>query len=275
MRIRALLTLSVGVVLAGIAVYQVDQKLRQQQHLPSGPVAQVPAIALTKLVLARQDLPYGTRLKPEYLVEVDWPVASVPQGSFTSIKDLLGDGSEERIALRTITKDEPLLQGKVSGFGARATVATKLADGKRAASIRINDVNGVAGFVLPGDRVDILLTRQLGEDADDLVTDVILQGITVLGIDQLTDEEREKPQVARTATVEVKPEEAQKLALAMQVGTLSLALRNVGSTEQAETTRIRVSDLARSDAPAAKRQEAPTVRVRRGTETSLEAVLGR
>ena len=89
--------------------------------------------------------------------------------------------------LRAVSKDELLLQAKVSGFGGKPTVATKLTDGKRAASIRINDVNGVAGFVLPGDRVDILLTRELGDDQKDLVTDIILQGIVVIGIDQLTE----------------------------------------------------------------------------------------
>jgi pilus assembly protein CpaB len=174
-----------------------------------------------------------------------------------------------------VSKDEPLLQAKVSGFGAKATVATKLPEGKRATSIRINDVNGVAGFVLPGDRVDVLLTREIGDDNKDLVTDIILQSIVVLGIDQLTDEQREKPQVARTATVEVTPEEAQKLALAMQVGTLSLALRNIGSAEVAKTQRVRVSDLARADAPAVKRREAPTVKVRRGADkVAVETVGG-
>ena len=237
--------------------------------------AQPPAIVLTKVVLAKQDLAYGTKLKPEYLVEVDWPANAAPEGSFHAVSEILGDGTEERLVLRAVSKDEPLLQAKVSGFGGKATIATKLTDGKRASSIRINDVNGVAGFVLPGDRVDILLTREIGGEQKDLVTDIILQGIVILDIDQLTDEQREKPQVARTATVEVTPEEAQKLALAMQVGTLSLALRNVGSAEVAKTQRVRVSDLARADAPAVKRREAPTVKVRRGADkVTVETVGG-
>jgi pilus assembly protein CpaB len=96
----------------------------------------------------------------------------------------------------------------------------------------------------------VMLTRQLeGGAKKDLATDVILQNVVVLAIDQLTDEKREKPQVARTATVEVAPEDAQKLALAMQVGTLSLALRNVVATEPVVSDRVRVSDLVREQEP--------------------------
>jgi pilus assembly protein CpaB len=275
MRLRAVVTFATGLVLAGGAVYYVDQQLKLQRGLTPQAAAQPPAIALTKVVLAKQDLAYGTKLKPEYLVEVDWPASAAPQGSFPSVKELLGDGKEERIVLRAVSKDEPLLQAKVSGFGGKATIATKLTEGKRASSIRINDVNGVAGFVLPGDRVDVLLTREVGDEQKDLVTDIILQGIVVLGIDQLTDEQRDKPQVARTATVEVTPEEAQKLALAMQVGTLSLALRNIGSVETAKTQRIRVSDLARADTPTGKRRELPTVKVRRAVgNVTVETVGG-
>jgi pilus assembly protein CpaB len=137
-----------------------------------------------------------------------------------------------------------VLADKVSGFGGRDTLGETLAPGKRAFSIRVNDVSGVAGFLLPGDRVDILLTRHLDDGGNrDLATDVILQNVVVLAIDQLKDEQREQPQVARTATVEVAPEEAQKLALAMQVGNLSLALRNVVAVEPVATDRIGVSDL--------------------------------
>ena len=273
MRVRAILTFGAGLLLAGAAVYVVDQKLKLQ-GVATQAAAQPPAIVLTKMVIAKQDLAYGTKLKPEYLAEVDWPANAAPEGSFHAVSEILGDGKEERLVLRAVSKDEPLLQAKVSGFGGKATIATKLTDGKRAASIRINDVNGVAGFVLPGDRVDFLLTREIGDEQKDLVTDIILQGIVILGIDQLTDEQREKPQVARTATVEVTPEEAQKLALAMEVGTLSLALRQVGSAEMAKTQRVRVSDLARADAPAVKQREAPTVKVRRGADKVTVEIVG-
>src|SRR5262249_49270154 len=123
--------------------------------------------------------------------------------------------------------DEPLTQVKVSGFGAKPTMSRQVEMGKRAISIAINDVVGVAGFVLPGDRVDIMLTRHQGGTGAPLSTEIFLQDITILGVDQLAEQAADKPIVARTATVEVTPEDAQKLILAQQAGSLSLALRSV------------------------------------------------
>jgi pilus assembly protein CpaB len=122
----------------------------------------------------------------------------------------------------------------------------------RAVSIRVDDVSGVAGFILPGDRVDVMLTRRLEGTAPDssLATDIILQNVLVLGIDQLSDQDREKPVVARTATVAVTPEDAQKLALAQQAGTLGLALRNATSVDRVPSERVVQRDLAPNAAPA-------------------------
>ena len=272
MRLRALTTLLVGVGLAGASVFLVQQQLTNRGA--TGLVAAEPPFKTSSLVVAAADLVYGNRIGREHLRVTMWPADSVPEGGFSKVEDLLGDGSEDRIALRAITRGEPVLADKVSGFGARATLSTKLEDGKRAFSIRINDVTGVAGFLLPGDRVDVLLTRQPdgSRDRNDLVADVILQNVVVLGIDQVADESREKPTVARTATVGVTPEEAQKLALAMEVGTLSFALRNIGEAEAAKLKTVRVSDLV--DGPVKQRAlSAPagwSVRVRRGSEVSIE-----
>ncbi|MGH6896283.1 MAG: Flp pilus assembly protein CpaB [Geminicoccaceae bacterium] len=257
MRARSLLTLLIGLVLAGAAVYYVDQRLTERDVVQV--VAAEPAMALAVVVVARRDLARGDVLRADALKEMQWPANSVPVGAFASIEEILGDGSQERRARRSIVPGEPVLADKVSGFGGRDTLGETLSPGKRAFSIRVNDVSGVAGFLLPGDRIDILLTRQLDNGGKkDLATDVILQNIVVLAIDQLKDEEREKPQVARTATVEVSPEEAQKLALAMQVGNLSLALRNVVAVEPVATDRIGVSDLVEEEA------RAPTLVVLRG-----------
>jgi pilus assembly protein CpaB len=116
-----------------------------------------------------------------------------------------------------------------------------IADGMRAVTIRVNDVDGVAGFVLPGDRVDVALTRQ----ADKINTnDVVLQNIKVLAIDQMADERTDKPSIARAVTLEVSAQDAQKLALASSVGSLSLMLRRAGEAKSADTRRVTLSDLA-------------------------------
>jgi pilus assembly protein CpaB len=137
-----------------------------------------------------------------------------------------------------------------------------IADGMRAVTIRVNDVDGVAGFVLPGDRVDVALTRQ----ADKVNTnDVVLQGVKVLAIDQVADDRTDKPTVARAVTLEVHTGDAQRIALASTIGTLSLMLRRAGEAKAADTRRMTVSDLL-NGGTARQTEEAPrfaTVGVRR------------
>jgi pilus assembly protein CpaB len=243
---RALWSLLIGLVLAVVAVVGVSRMLGEQ------PEAQAP-FKVVSVVVAAHDLSFGTELDKAVLTVKDWPENSLPQGSFAKIEDVLGDGTEPRVALKPIVTGEPVLASKVTGFGAKATMSTALPEGKRAFSVRVNDISGVGGFLLPGDRVDVLLTRQIDEkerDKLDQVTDVILQNVVVRGIDQIADEDRNKPQVVKAVTLEVTPEDAQKLALAQQVGELSLALRNVATNDTAKTRSVRVRDLVNEPAPA-------------------------
>ena len=173
--------------------------------------------------------------------------------------------------MKPLDVGEPLLKTKVSGFGARASMSTVVDQTNRAFTIRVNEVTGVAGFLLPGDRVDVLLTRKPDQGSEP-VTHVILQNIVVRGTDQNADQTRDKPKISRAVTVEVTPEEAQKLALAMKVGELSLALRNAASAEEADVHMVSVADLIgekRTEGPAQTPMVA-TVRVR--TPVSLETV---
>jgi len=128
----------------------------------------------------------------------------------------------------------------VSGFGGRPTLSRQVDNGMRAVSIAVNDVVGVAGFVLPGDRVDIMLTRKVG---DTQVNEVFMQGVMVLGINQTANQQNDQPIVGRTATVEVTPEQAQKLVLAQTVGTLSFALRSIETAGTIPTRPITEADL--------------------------------
>lgn len=242
---RALWSLLIGLMLAVVAVVGVNSMLGEK------PEPQAP-FKVVSLVVAAHDLSFGTELNKAVLGVKDWPENSVPQGSFATIEDVLGDGTEPRVVLKPIVTGEPVLMSKITGFGAKATMSTVLPEGKRAFSVRVNDISGVAGFLRPGDRVDVLLTRQIEEkntDKLDKVTDVILQNIVVRGIDQIADEDRNKPQVVKAVTLEVSPEDAQKLALAEQVGQLSLALRNVATNDTAKTRSVRVRDLVNEPAP--------------------------
>ncbi len=182
---------------------------------------------LVQVVVATQPLEFGTKLIPQNIRLQAWPAASVPVGAFTTIPDALRDN---RVALRPIVPGEPILASKVSGKEGRATLAALLPEGMRATAVPVSAVNGVAGFVLPGTMVDVLLTRQIeGEGAkrEDLRSDVILQNVEVLAVDQLANDKEGQPKVSRTATLAVTLTDAQRLAIATKVGTLSLVLRKV------------------------------------------------
>lgn len=271
MKKRALVMLAFALVLGLASVVMLRQWIGQQ--LLSN-VKEQAKVETTTIVVARASLSFGNRIGREHIQEVAWPAHAIPPGSFAKVDELIG-GSEARVVLRPIEPNEPILAGKITGPGGRATLSTVVDPDMRAVTIRVNDVQGVAGFVLPGDRVDVLVTRPLGGDRDRPITDVLLQNIKVLGIDQDANERKDKPVVAKAATVEVTPDQAQKLTLAAQVGTLSLALRNHADMDPAPVRTIGLSDLS-TQGPAPKAGGAPSdtasIRVLRGTTATEQKV---
>lgn len=213
---------------------------------------------LSRIVVASQDVSFGTPLNAQNLRLANWPSASVPTGAFTSLAAATRGG---RVALRPIVVGEPVLASKVSGADGRAVLSANLPVGKLAYSIPISDVAGVGGFVRPGDKVDVLLTRKIpGEGADnstDKMTDVIITGVPVLGIDQVADEKNTKATVGKTATLEVDTLGAQKLALATQLGSLSLALRNVADLAAGPASTVLPRNLTTGNYYIAERRSAP------------------
>ncbi|HJS31909.1 MAG TPA: Flp pilus assembly protein CpaB [Alphaproteobacteria bacterium] len=237
MRGRAFIMFGIALVLSVIAVFVARQYLTRQ----AAPVAtqQQPAMQLATVVVARTPLYFGTRIGREQLSVVPWPANAIPPGAFRSVDELIKPG-EQRVALRTVEAGEPILQSKVSGFGGRATLSAVMTEEKRAVTIRVNDVSGVAGFLLPSDRVDILLTR---DESAQRQTNVLLQNVKILGIDQIASDRQDKPVVVRAVTVEVEPLDAQKLTLAQQVGSLSLSLRSLTDNEIRQVRSVNLSDL--------------------------------
>ena len=189
---------------------------------------------LARIVVATQRLEFGTKLTQQNVRLQNWPAGSVPQGAFGSIPAVL---KNNRVALRGIVPGEPVLASNVSGTDGRATLAALLPAGMRAISIPVDAVNGVAGFVLPGTMVDVLLTRQIeGEGATnaDQRADLILENVQVLAIDQLANDKEGKPKVSRTATVALSLFDAQRIAVAQRMGTLRLVLRKVEDASGSE-----------------------------------------
>ena len=261
---RSFVSLLVGITLAAFAVFLMG-KYKNSTSIVAPTSSD--DLEIVQIVVASQDLPFGTKIIRDHLAYKPWPKTSLSEDAFTDMEPLLktADGKEgERVIIRQLFQGEPIIKQKVSGFGTKPTLSRKISEDKRAFSIRINDVSGVAGFLLPGDKVDIMLTRSIGDDRDNLVTDVILQSVVILGIDQLIDEGTEKPVVAKTATVEVDADQAQKLALAQQIGTLSLTLRNYSDAKEIATGRIAISDLSTIVTKKKQSQGGTVVRVRRG-----------
>lgn len=204
---------------------------------------------LVQIAVARVPLDYGATLTPENIRIVTWPATSVPVGAFRSTKGLIG--GDPRVVLRPIEAGEPILPGKITGFGGRASLAELIETDMRAMAVRISDVAGVAGHIFPGDRVDVMVTRQPKLDGErgeaEQINDVVLQNVRVAAIDQGISEKGGKPNVAKTATLVVDQQGAQKLALAGQVGTLSLTLRNPLNQDQFAASTVGTRDLGQGD----------------------------
>jgi pilus assembly protein CpaB len=220
------------------------------------------SVATQTIVVAKQPLRFGTQLDAAMLEEMPWPSAGVPSGAFTKIDDVLKGGS--RVVLAAIEANEPILSLKITGAGQRATLSALVKPGMKAVTVRVNDVEGVGGFVLPGDRVDVVLTRQI--DKGSATTEVVLQNTRVLAVDQIADDRAAKAAVAKSITLEVSTVEAQKVWLASSVGNLSLLLRKAGETTEEKTRKISLKDLGVGDAVGDKGGTATVVVTRASTK---------
>ncbi|HEY2177302.1 MAG TPA: Flp pilus assembly protein CpaB [Caulobacteraceae bacterium] len=273
MPLRTIATFAIAVVLGIIAVVLINVYMGSSRKAQP---TQVAAGTGSAVVVAAAPITRGAVIQPAQLKIVNYPAAAVPTGAFTSVAQLTGGKDVQRVALRDLGPDEPVLATRVSAPGGKLNMASELDPGTQAISIRTSDVAGVGGFVLPNDRVDILMSRQVGHDTP--ITQVVAENVRVLGVDQVDDQEANKPIVVKTATIEVTPQQAQSITLAQTMGALSMALRHVTDTEpvgRLVTTAATfgfygggaprpVHAVIRHVGPAL-----PTVRVTRSTDTSV------
>ena len=260
MKRQSLIALGIAIVLGLVAVYfaNVFFTSTERKNELSG---------TTRVAVAAIPLAYGSELSRDKVRFVEYPNSSIPPGVFKSEGELL-PGGKKRFALLPISINEPILATKVSAEGQGASISALLPDGMRAATVRINDVSGVAGFIQPNDRVDVLITRTVpGGDRETKLTDVLLQNVRVIAMGQNAKSADGKPISAKTATLEVGPLEAQKLALGEAAGSLSLVLRKPGEENNPIVETVSLSDLrynmyggARYPAPAVA--QAPDMRPR-------------
>jgi pilus assembly protein CpaB len=195
------------------------------------------------VVVARLDVNLGTKLSPEMLKTIPWPSGNVPSGAVSNPAQLEG-----RVLKVSVQRDEPLLESKLAPIGTKGGLSAVVAEGKRAITVRVNDVIGVAGFALPGNYVDILVnttddTRGEKSNKDQTISKTVLERILVLAVAQEATRDDTKPKVVNAVTLEVTPEQAEKIDLARSVGSLSLVLRNQVDSTPTETIGITKQQL--------------------------------
>lgn len=186
-------------------------------------VAQRGTIQSTQVVVAAADIEMGSKLNPQMLTRVEWPTASVPAGAFTDIKEL-----QERVLKVAVLRGDPILDRKLAPAGMHGGLSAVIAEGKRAMTVRVNDVIGVAGFALPGNYVDVMVNARIDRPGapGNQVSMTVLEQVHVLAVAQEASRDDLKPKVVNAVTLEVTPADAEKLDLARSVGSLSLVLRN-------------------------------------------------
>jgi pilus assembly protein CpaB len=266
MQNRLKIALVVAVFFGLIAAYGIYNFLSQQRQ-----AAESFRTATQDVVVAAQDLAPGTTINEELIKNgtiktTPWPKASIPIGAFSSPKQVIGKTNRVKIIA-----NEPILESRLAGEGAGLTV--RLEAGKRAMAVRVDEIIGVSGFIVPDDRVDVIVTTTPpGNNSQEArIAKIVLQNKRVLSVAQSTEQKDGKPQLARSITLEVSPEESEKLSLASQDGQIALALRGLGDESQANTAGARKGDLLA--AVAAKKAVGGTI-VRAPEKYRVEVIQG-
>ncbi|MBN1929460.1 MAG: Flp pilus assembly protein CpaB [Chlorobiaceae bacterium] len=213
-----------------------------------------------KVVIVEQPVEAGKAVAASQIKAVIWPGSSVPRDAFTRTADVVG-----RIARVSMIPGEPVLPGKLAPKGATGGLSSIIPEGKRAITVKVNEVIAVAGFALPGSQVDVLVS---GKDANKQpFSRTVLSRIKVLAVAQETTGEPDKPKVVNAVTLELTPSDAEKLDLARNIGTLSLVLRNELDTSVINSAGVRLPDItstpsARTAAPSPPVKAAPSPQYR-------------
>ena len=224
----------------------------------------------TQLVIAAIDIDLGSTISDAMLKVVAWPSTALPPNSFKDLKSLNG-----RVLRAPIFKGEPILEPKLAPQGSVGGLPSMIKNGKRAISIKVNEVIGVAGFTLPGSFVDVMVNTT--DSRDKSVSKIVLKQILVLAIAQEAKRDDAKPKVVNAVTLEVSPDEAEKLDLARSIGSLTLILRNPMDRVEMDTTGSRREDLLGKETeglPPQKNEPLAPVEVRRPPLPTLPRASG-
>ena len=255
--------LLVAIVFASLASYMALGWLKRQAAVP------IIKEKTSLVVVATTQIGPANSLSAEQLKSEVWHQDTPPQGSFGNIQEVLG-----RVTATSLTPGELVTENKLAPRGTVPGLSALLSPDQRAMTVKVDEVSGVAGFPVVGDRVDVVVTVNKGEYDKDPFSKMLFQNLKVLGTGQkMESRPGDKPQIVPTVTLEVSPEEGERLALAAQEGRLSLVLRNRGSQELVQTTGVDIAKLLKKTEKANK-MVAPvspprrTVEVIRGIQRS-------
>jgi pilus assembly protein CpaB len=230
---------------------------------------QVPVAATRQVVVAAADITPGTALSGAQIKSIDWPQAVIPPKSISSPREIDG-----RVAMVPIPQGNPILLSMLAPEGTAAGLSGTLADGKRALTVKVDEVAGVAGFIHPGDHVDVLMDLAIREaDAQEHFSKTILHDIVVLTAGQTWEQKGDnKPVVVSTVTLELTPEESEVLNLASNEGKIRLALRNRNNKTIAQTPGVTTSFLVTGAAKKIDKEKVVVQNTRQ--EKSIEVIKG-
>lgn len=278
MRVVFGLVLVAGVALAGFAVYMANGYVNSYRAALNKAKSQG-AVDTVQVFVAKEPLTYGQKLEKSHVRVVKWPKTAIPEGTFllsdqTLFSDIEG---QDRFVLRTIEKDEAIMEVKVTKPGQDAGITSRLERGMRAFAIKVDVASGVSGFLRPGDKVDVYWTGRVtpvgGENnRRQEVTKLIENGVRLIAVDQTADGHSSAATIARTVTVAARPQQVAALAQAQSTGRLSLAL--VGSGDDSEIGAVEVDQMSLLgiEAPEEevvveeKKEEVCTIRTRKGAD---------
>jgi pilus assembly protein CpaB len=249
MRTNNLFVLCLAIVMGGVAAFLARSWLQSHARASLGDES------IGTIVVAAQPLGFGTTLTADNVAEIAWAARSLPEGAFASKEELFKYGT--RAVLAALDRNEPVLKTKITGPGQRGSLSVILEEGKRAVTVRVDDVRGVAGFILPGDFVDVVLISEDPASQREGYSDILLHHVKVLGIDQLVAERPEQPTVPKAVTLEVTPEQAQKILLGSNVGKLSLILRQPADAKADGDKRVTERDIGRNQVRPPERAVPP------------------
>jgi len=249
-RARGLLTLGLAIVLAGVSVVLARAWLIETARDPANASkSETAELETVPIAVAARPLRYGDKLRPGDVRLMSWPKAAVPPGALHDLEWLGGtldtnDGRDPAV-LRPMAPNEPVLTSKVSGFGSPSRIAAAISPGKRATTISMRGAPDMAALIGPDDRVDIVIAREVSDEngSRELRSDILLRDVRVLGLDDGTGAPGSSSAQPRAVTLEVTVEEAQILAVAEKIGTLSLALRGIGTRDTAPSRPVSSRDL--------------------------------